>query len=831
MSSTLAPSPAVGKDEALEAAMSSQKSVLARLADGGGNFSESSGGASSVGMVLTTNGVATLAVPGSDVEVSIPVAISEQFGSVGPIAVVITVLPPNLTFAFSDSDAGMSIESPATILNLFALTSRQELDATNLAEPITMKLSNDPPGGAKCAYWMTSEKRWSPAGVRTETSSSGSTICSTVHLSMFAAVRNKISCANHILFSPEALERAYKEWRNLKSVYRWIFVLAFAIQLGILVYLEIVDYMEQRKHRWRDEYFLTSDAQFCISPVAVGFVGWMSFLHAFRSAKERANTGGRKAACEVVDAVEEHFLTLLLECVLGCFCRRCKKARRAGSFLKEICMGINKGLKDAGCLCSLDAWKRLGSMMAVLIVKSCTPYALGAGRGLSCDSAEILLAHWQATGEQLNEKRPQSLELAPKELSRVIDEADVPGTTLQHAERFNSRERYATMTAFDLHRPLPQLSSREYLGDDPAILLNRFFHEWSTPRRSFYMFMMRHQWCDAFLYFNAMLPRAHRHLLACVDIIMNMALIVLWYEVGAQKSYDPDDYLDWRSVEGCDPLDFWDALLVAIFMGIFFKAATIFPIDWLKSLQSKNFVYADKWEEKNSRRYLRWWRCKRWFFLLLIWLWIFFAVGFLMVFFANVAEDIQRDFLISAVTVFIQFFFLDSLAIALVFGCASGWILRYHPDIVDKTCKEQLEPKARRSLTMESAVMAEDKAGIAAQELSSSSGGQTDSVSKIDLEPDKALQGKSTSALSDNGNGSVSIEIDDQLPSSSTMTGTTGDIDSLILEQPATATTLAKEPSSLSDAFVFEDESMPREARAIYPKSLAQSRISTVVSI
>jgi len=342
--------------------------------------------------------------------------------------------------------------------------------------------------------------------------------------------------------------------------------------------------------------------------------------------------------------------------------------------------------------------------------------------------------------------------------------------------------------------------------------------------------MMRHQWCDAFLYFNAMLPRAHRHLLACVDIIMNMALIVLWYEVGAQKSYDPDDYLDWRSVEGCDPLDFWDALLVAIFMGIFFKAATIFPIDWLKSLQSKNFVYADKWEEKNSRRYLRWWRCKRWFFLLLIWLWIIFAVGFLMVFFANVAEDIQRDFLISAVTVFIQFFFLDSLAIALVFGCASGWILRYHPDIVDKTCKEQLEPKARRSLTMESAVMAEDKAGIAAQELSSSSG-QTDSVSKIDLEPDKALQGKSTSALSGNGNGSVSIEIDGQLPSSSTMTGTTGDIDSLILEQPATATTLAKEPSSLSDAFVFEDESMPREARAIYPKSLSQSRISTVVSI
>ena len=77
----------------------------------------------------------------------------------------------------------------------------------------------------------------------------------------------------------------------------------------------------------------------------------------------------------------------------------------------------------------------------------------------------------------------------------------------------------------------------------------------------------------------------------------------------------------------------------------------------------------------------------------------FIPTIFVFVFFANVANDIRREFLVGAFLFMTQCFFLDSLLIAVIAGVASGVILKLRPDLVDAVCEEYTGSKETEETT------------------------------------------------------------------------------------------------------------------------------------
>lgn len=65
----------------------------------------------------------------------------------------------------------------------------------------------------------------------------------------------------------------------------------------------------------------------------------------------------------------------------------------------------------------------------------------------------------------------------------------------------------------------------------------------------------------------------------------------------------------------------------------------------------------------------------------------------MMVFWANVAEDIQRDFASSSLMYIFQYYFLDSIVMAVLFALFTGFAAWRRPEVVKSSVNEYLYPK------------------------------------------------------------------------------------------------------------------------------------------
>lgn len=701
-STTLTVTAYLSVPQAVEASVETEKSLVDEISgapSGAAPVTKSFAGGSSVGVVLTDTQETTVS-PSQHVAVKIPASVTEQFSE--PAAVVVTEFLPNASQVFDQPDKGMTVASPTIVINLYSLQSKQQLLAENLQEEITFTLSDSPPGDAKCAYWDEAEQRWSPRGVTTFTNAQGGTECRTTHLSIFGAIVNKFTCANHVIFTQEAVEHTID---TLKENSQWKFVVVFAFLLVQIIFLCLAKAADKRDHlksRWKDEFFLTTNVAFCV--VAADHVNSQSALEA---AKQQSQAAGHDVATAAEDVGADLCLTMGLACL-------CKRMKRMVSPIKKLCMAIHDILKEVGmgcCMCNREAMSKLLTAFCIWVVKTSAPYGLGAKRGLACESVDMLVVHQQAeekTEKKLQKQLSEIGEVEERSMSAIAGtDEDNPNLA---GDRENASKKVLPSTPSTSVGPsasvglggatstpsassfatsssnLPTLRSTTHLGENPESSLHNFFLRSCLCTRIVTFFAMREQWCELF-FFNASCPRAERQLLIAIDLLMNFCIVALWFEASG-TAYSPDDTLDWREVEKCQPLDMWYSLVVGVVFAFVYKIVLYAPMGLLRGLLSKEFVYDSEWTEAKCRKTLRCWRIKTWIFWFFGLLWVLGCSSFLLMFWANIADDIQRDFALGSGNYLIQYYFLDSFVLAVLFGLFTAIAVWLRPNVVKETVAE-----------------------------------------------------------------------------------------------------------------------------------------------
>jgi len=192
---------------------------------------------------------------------------------------------------------------------------------------------------------------------------------------------------------------------------------------------------------------------------------------------------------------------------------------------------------------------------------------------------------------------------------------------------------------------------------------------------------------------------------------MSFCVVVIWFNV-ASAAYRQDDPADWRSIENCKPLEFWESLLSGVIRGQVVKLAVKLPVEYLARLQRLDFVYSSEWDDESREKQLHMWKCKGFVFWMLGTLWLLGAAAFLMLFWASVALDIQRDFVLVAGSYLVEHFLLDSVILACVFGICCGLAVWACPELVDQACDEYLNPSEEEVRQEE----AEDKVQVVGQD-------------------------------------------------------------------------------------------------------------------
>merc|ERR1712070_814967 len=114
------------------------------------------------------------------------------------------------------------------------------------------------------------------------------------------------------------------------------------------------------------------------------------------------------------------------------------------------------------------------------------------------------------------------------------------------------------------------------------------------------------------------------------------------------------------------------------------------PMNLLAAFLQKDFVYSPKWDDEAKRAYQRQWKIKAYIFWFFSLLWFGLCVFFLMVFYANVAQDIQFDFVVTGATYLLEFYFLDTLFLSLFFGFVLFCLICCAPDVVREGINQYL---------------------------------------------------------------------------------------------------------------------------------------------
>jgi len=554
----------------------------------------------------------TVAVQGTDAQVTVPISAFNELGVDGVILVVSYIELDN---------ASLPEVLAAVNVNLFTL-SGAEVNVGQLVQPILITLPTAWNSSIQCAFWDELALGWASSGLVTSVSQGGLVECKVYHLTFFAAIIRgfvqTITCSKLTLLTAEGVaELGSSGWYSTPAAYAfWALTFVFAV---LLLGAAAVD--RRRSGIWTDEHFLIANdsmvevSKAATTTTAVAEGCFMSCLCSF------------KESAALRDALDD-----ILSNWLSCF-----------GELRSFIEGLWEGLELNGC-CSCNA---VHLIMSVMLAHSARRQA-AASLGISRDCAMFVLEDEDAYDLLVNRHvhRKVQRKLSGSSNGSAEEPTNLPNDAPQSSQSHKRLEGVGSL--------------HEKLGESLEAHLKQSARWVSLPRSIWRLFLYGSPVGSAMVH-CIFYSRALRVMFFMVDIFGALMLAALFFQSsGGIVSKRSRSYC-----ESSGPFNIGESMgrLLAIGVSSMFVAGI--PSMILQTLTTRavkrfEFKGCPAWEKQ-----LKIWRIQdrmAWAFSIL---YVGFCIFFIMLFLANVVPDDQWGWTVSGVVSVAQDMLIIPLSVAL----------------------------------------------------------------------------------------------------------------------------------------------------------------------
>jgi hypothetical protein len=571
---------------------------------------------------------APLEVPVGDsgMVVSVPpslFAIDAMAGRDEAILVASYFAPSLLPNVAADTGATEDQLKSVVGISLYATTAGggpEAVEVQGLQEPVKMKIplkaaGQDP--SLACAFWDEELSQWSTSGLQKVSSGDGYVTCATVHFSLFAAIAEgfltAFSCSQVSLLSSESYEELlYGQWLTKPGA---IFMYSLvAVWLLLMLCAAILDSRRRRMHSWGDECFLIPLSAEEPPLPASGAAGALAVLCG----------SSLCVGCLVVfmESAKDGFDDLISN-----FCSWFGDVRGT---LEELCAGVSGVMSGGYCSCSGLSDRLLYSLHARNVeLQSVASLGLHAD-DIAFISSDELQAEVQAIADA---EAGGSLQ--------TLSALAAASPACQQRLEYLARRQQSLQEHGDMHFDrlpswcsLPKMVGRSFWSRGPigTVVAESIFTTSSM-----------------------------RALFLLCRVLGSLSMVTVFFSaMGGAASK--------RNKPVCEQeQDFWGKVGRVLAIATASMIISGLPLSLLATLHSRSlkkfpFEGCPEWQ-----RQLRAWRCQDRIIWVIGLAYCGFAINFLMLFFANVADEDQADWITSAAICILEDFIVIPLLLAFLY--------------------------------------------------------------------------------------------------------------------------------------------------------------------
>jgi len=633
---------------------------------------------------------------GDDATVEVQPETIASLGAPAGSSIVIVVTPlttiESTDAELNNTEAGADIVRGAIKIDIYD-SEGGTYTLSNLEEPIILTFFVEDPL-ADCYVWDVQETDWTRYGLTTISKTNTTLVCSTVHLSLFAAIArgflSKLQCSGASLLSDEGFSNFSKgDWSSSPAaILLWIVLLLFA---GVFAVAVMLDVDRHQTKRWRDANFLITDTD-VIPDGRPGDDGPQTGLLAATAVL----AGCCGLLLELAVIIYEMLSELLAELFADMF-------EYIGE-VQEVCVGLCEGIGEM-CSGSASGAGGVGAFAAALMVTSRRAIVSSAHRN-AC--ADLGVHHRDAYDDavleilQLAQKAREETGASPgsaassgkKGLKSIQTKANLDSAKLNRlrssvAEGSATAERITQHTQVLENLHLRQLERVQHH--------HSFMHLMRHLPRSVLRQLLKLGPLGSCLVFSIWAPSSLRVLWLFCDLFGALMIATLFMEgAGADPSKDnPDE---------CEADGVGELIGQLLAFGVCSAILSTIPLLILGRLHKRKFIRVDYVGSKQWKTQLRVWR------FMDVCLWIFglaygiFCLIYVMLFMANVDPADHTPWIVTAGTSFASTLLIAPLGMAiipailaffliLVLAC---WLRKQRHEVLDMILTHGEEEEAGR---------------------------------------------------------------------------------------------------------------------------------------
>jgi len=584
--------------------------------------------------------VVSLQVPEENAVVRVPAGVLRSAGS----TVVLTLAAFNKTAraSFEQEERGASLGGPPISIRLISATSLEDAALSdNLPENIEFELAAKTPDVMQCGFWdEEAGGGWSSRGLSTRLDADGTLICSTSHLTIFAAIFYElvrvVECSNVHVFSDSGFENVGRGvWAyQAPALLLWVVLLA---QLVLLIWAMCFDCRVYRRSRWRDIDFLTSNTAFdrddsCSAWICEQITRYLPEESGDSKAEQAVDTGGFARQ-------RSRPLTPLKRPPRGC-------CGRLGALVESV---------------------------SLTITHDCAFYQVARNEKIApYDLRDYIVGGMSEELVEPSAKTPKPCNCGARscqECTRrnIQQQGESPvGQHLMALERTMGQTANAVAAA--IHSGYPSTVERL----------------WTTSgfcRRLWDMFAALHPWV-LMGQFSITIGASTRVVLLSAKVCGALMLSALFFDAtGSATSI--------RSPSDCDMHNVWAMFFRNAIIGILSSLLSLIPLLFILLCSNRRFVYRDQWDDRAKRGYIWCWRVQDAFMILVSMSYCGCCVAYVMAFLASIRTGAGHEWITSAIFVLLREFLLTPMALAALYATVATIVIHRRPDR-DGYVKERL---------------------------------------------------------------------------------------------------------------------------------------------
>jgi len=144
------------------------------------------------------------------------------------------------------------------------------------------------------------------------------------------------------------------------------------------------------------------------------------------------------------------------------------------------------------------------------------------------------------------------------------------------------------------------------------------------------------------------------------------------------------EMLSWRHPEDCVAKGMWDGVFQKVWLGLLSSLVATIPLVAVSALNRRAFVFDEDWNCEKRKRYVQYWRRMDYILWSIGLLYVVACSFFVICFLANITDEDQAGWMVSAVTTLVMTFVLKPILVAGLHASVVTVAEVWRPEVMDQ---------------------------------------------------------------------------------------------------------------------------------------------------